>query len=155
MTIYPVQPLPLCRYFPITWFTITSRSQSPRALFQTLQPFNSIIPPQYKKIYRFLYRSLLQRSLQPLDKFIYCAQPCRTSYNTANPINRPIYHPFQPTFYLTIVVRPPSTQLNPMHPIQRVPLQPVTCVFLILRYFTKASFALRRIRTSSHTKIIS
>src|SRR6266699_6468799 len=99
----------------ITWFTITSRSQSPRALFQTLQPLNSITPPQHKKIYRFLCRSLLQRSPQPLDKFVHCVQLYRTSYNAVNPTDRFTRHSLRPTFYLTAVVRPPSIQLNPVY----------------------------------------
>ncbi len=95
--------------------SITSHSQSPRALFQTLQPPNSIIPPQHKKIYRFLYRSFLQRFLQPLNKFVHCAQPCCTSYNATNPTDRPMRYPLRPTFYLAVVVQLSSTQLNPVY----------------------------------------
>ncbi len=113
----------------LTWFIITSRSQSPRALFQTLQPPNSITPPQHKKIYRFLYCSFLQRSLQPLNKFVHCIQPCRTSYNAVSPTDRLARHPLRPTFYLAVIVQPPSTQLNPVHPIQRIPLQSVYISF--------------------------
>jgi len=119
----------LFQRYLIMWFTITSRSQSPRALFQILQPPNSITPLQHKKIYRFLYRSLPQRSPQPPDKFVHCAQPCRTSYNTVNPTDRPTRHPLQPTFYLAVVIQPPSVQLNPIHPIQRVPFQPIHMSF--------------------------
>ncbi len=111
------------------WFTITSCSQSPRALFQTLQPLNSITPSQYKKIYRFLYRSLLQRSSQPFNRFVYYTQLYRTFYNAANPTDRPMRHPLRPTFYLAVVIQPPSVQLNPVHPIQRVPFQPIYVSF--------------------------
>ncbi len=113
----------------ITWFTIISHSQSPRALFQTLQPPNSITSPQHKKIYRFLCCSLLQRSLQPFNKFVYYIQPCCTFYNAVNPTDRPTHHLFRPTFYLAVIVRPPSVQLNPIYSVQRISLQPVHMSF--------------------------